>query len=72
MMKDSSGHYAGHDLWGDGGGWLWFDAANPSSLSRSLPSRPLKGGGRARSTECRPNGKPWPPAGASVGLDLRW
>jgi len=44
MMKDNSGHYVGHDLWGGGGGWLWFDAANPSSPSRSLPSRPLGGG----------------------------
>ena len=55
MMKDSSGHYAGNDLWGDGWGWSWFDAANPSTPSLSLP---LKGGGRATSTDYRANCKP--------------
>jgi hypothetical protein len=30
MVKDSTGHYAGNRLWGDGWGWSWFDAANPS------------------------------------------
>jgi hypothetical protein len=40
MMKDSNGRYAGSNFWGDGWGWSWFDAANPSTSSSSLP---LKG-----------------------------
>jgi hypothetical protein len=30
MVKDSKGRYPGNKLWGDGWGWSWFDAANPS------------------------------------------
>jgi hypothetical protein len=30
MVKDSMGRYKGNKLWGDGWGWSWFDAANPS------------------------------------------
>jgi hypothetical protein len=30
MVKDSKGRHAGNKLWGDGWGWSWFDAANPS------------------------------------------
>ncbi len=33
MMKDSTGRYAGNKLWGDGWGWSWFDAANPSKTT---------------------------------------
>ena len=33
MLKDSSGRYAGNKLWGDGWGWSWFDAANPSKTT---------------------------------------
>jgi len=55
MMKDSNGRYASNDSWGDGWGWLWFDAANPSTYSLSLP---LKGGGQATSTDYRANCKP--------------
>jgi hypothetical protein len=33
MMKDSNGRYAGNKLWGDGWGWSWFDAANPSKTT---------------------------------------
>jgi hypothetical protein len=33
MMKDSKGRYAGNKLWGDGWGWSWFDAANPSKTT---------------------------------------
>jgi len=33
MMKDSSGRYPGNALWGDGWGWSWFDAANPSKTT---------------------------------------
>jgi hypothetical protein len=37
MVKDSLGRYPGNNMWGDGWGWGWFDAANPSTPSRSLP-----------------------------------
>jgi Cytochrome P460 len=30
MVKDGVGRHAGNKLWGDGWGWSWFDAANPS------------------------------------------
>jgi hypothetical protein len=33
MMRDSSGRFAGNKLWGDGWGWSWFDAANPSKTT---------------------------------------
>jgi hypothetical protein len=33
MMKDANGRYAGNKLWGDGWGWSWFDAANPSKTA---------------------------------------
>jgi hypothetical protein len=33
MVKDSKGRYAGYKLWGDGWGWSWFDAANPSKTT---------------------------------------
>jgi hypothetical protein len=33
MVKDSKGRYAGNKLWGDGWGWSWFDAANPSKTT---------------------------------------
>jgi hypothetical protein len=33
MMRDSSGRYAGNKLWGDGWGWSWFDADNPSKTT---------------------------------------
>jgi Cytochrome P460 len=33
MMKDGSGRYAGNKLWGDGWGWSWFDAGNPSKTT---------------------------------------
>jgi Cytochrome P460 len=33
MMKDSKGRYAGNRLWGDGWGWSWFDADNPSKTT---------------------------------------
>ena len=33
MMKDSSGRFAGNNLWGDGWGWSWFDATNPSKTT---------------------------------------
>ena len=55
MMKDSSGRYPGNNLWGDGWGWSWFDAANPSTPSLDLP---LKGGSRATTTDYRANCKP--------------
>ncbi|MGX9430931.1 MULTISPECIES: cytochrome P460 family protein [Bradyrhizobium] len=33
MVKDSVGHHPGHALWGDGWGWAWFDASNPSKTT---------------------------------------
>jgi len=33
MVKDSTGRHAGNRLWGDGWGWSWFDAANPSKTT---------------------------------------
>jgi len=33
MMKDSNGRHPGNKLWGDGWGWSWFDAANPSKTT---------------------------------------
>lgn len=33
MVKDSKGRYAGNRLWGDGWGWSWFDADNPSKTT---------------------------------------
>ena len=33
MMKDANGRYAGNKLWGDGWGWSWFDADNPSKTT---------------------------------------
>jgi Cytochrome P460 len=53
MVKDSRGRYPGNSTWGDGWGW-WFDAANPSTPSRSLP---FPGGGVAASLDYRENCK---------------
>jgi hypothetical protein len=33
MIKDGKDHYAGNSLWGDGWGWSWFDANNPSKTT---------------------------------------
>jgi hypothetical protein len=33
MVKDSQGRYPGNKLWGEGWGWSWFDAANPSKTT---------------------------------------
>jgi hypothetical protein len=33
MMKDDSGRHAGNKLWGDGWGWSWFDADNPTKTT---------------------------------------
>jgi hypothetical protein len=33
MVKDNAGRYRGHPLWGDGWGWSWFDAANPTKTT---------------------------------------
>jgi hypothetical protein len=30
MVRDTKGLHPGNKLWGDGWGWSWFDAANPS------------------------------------------
>jgi len=55
MMKDSPGSHADNNLWGDGWGWSWFDAANPSTPS---PNLPLPGGGGPTSVDYRANCKP--------------
>lgn len=33
MVKDSKGRHPGNKLWGDGWGWSWFDAGNPSKTT---------------------------------------
>ena len=33
MLKDSKNRYSDNKLWGDGWGWSWFDAANPSKTT---------------------------------------
>jgi hypothetical protein len=33
VVKDSQGGHPGNKLWGDGWGWSWFDAANPSKTT---------------------------------------
>lgn len=33
MVKDSAGRHPANKLWGDGWGWSWFDAANPSKTT---------------------------------------
>lgn len=37
MVRDRNGLHPENDLWGDGWGWAWFDAADPSTPSRALP-----------------------------------
>jgi hypothetical protein len=33
MVKDSASRYPGNALWGDGWGWSWFDAADPTKTT---------------------------------------
>jgi hypothetical protein len=33
MMRDDNGRHPGNALWGDGWGWSWFDAADPSKTT---------------------------------------
>ena len=33
MVKDGTGRYPGNKLWGDGWGWSWFEADNPSETT---------------------------------------
>ena len=33
MFKDSIGTHVGNTLWGEGWGWSWFDATNPSKTT---------------------------------------
>ena len=33
MMRDRNGRFGGNKLWGDGWGWSWFDATNPSKTT---------------------------------------
>jgi hypothetical protein len=72
MMKDSRGHYAGNDLWSDGWGWSWFDAANPSTPSLSLPLKGAQGGRQGNVNRLQSELQTLSSAGASVGVYLRW
>ena len=33
MVRDTTGRHAGNKLWGDGWGWSWFDAGNPTKTT---------------------------------------
>ena len=33
MVKDSNNSHPGNSLWGDGWGWSWFDAGNPTKTT---------------------------------------
>jgi len=33
MVKDSKNSHSGNKLWGDGWGWAWFDASDPSNTT---------------------------------------
>lgn len=33
MTRDHNGRFPGNKLWGDGWGWSWFDASNPSKTT---------------------------------------
>jgi hypothetical protein len=33
MVKDSNSRHVGNKLWGDGWGWSWFDATDPSKTT---------------------------------------
>lgn len=33
MVRDATGRHAGNRLWGDGWGWSWFDAGNPTKTT---------------------------------------
>jgi hypothetical protein len=35
MVKDSKNSHPGNDLWGDGWGWSWFNADDPSKTTSS-------------------------------------
>jgi hypothetical protein len=39
MVRDGKGRHAESDVWGDGWGWSWFDASDPSTPSRALPTK---------------------------------
>lgn len=33
MVRDATGRHAGNKLWGEGWGWSWFDAGNPTKTT---------------------------------------
>jgi hypothetical protein len=33
MVRDTTGRHAGNRLWGEGWGWSWFDAGNPTKTT---------------------------------------
>jgi len=39
MVRDRTGSHATNQVWGDGWGWSWFDAADSSVASRNLPMK---------------------------------
>jgi hypothetical protein len=43
MMKDGNDRYAGNKLWGDGWGWSWFDADNPSKTTSTDYKKDCRG-----------------------------
>jgi hypothetical protein len=72
MRRDRNGRHGTNEVWGDGWGWSWFDAANPSVASRNLPmkdgiSRPTLDYS-ANCKGCLAQGLPC--TGASDGVDL--
>jgi hypothetical protein len=55
MVWDRNERYPENETWGDGWGWAWFDAGNPSKPSRNLP---VKDGVAAATGDYRDNCKP--------------
>ena len=43
MVRDTTGQHAGNKLWGDGWGWSWFDAGNPTRTTSTDYKRDCRG-----------------------------
>lgn len=43
MVRDQNERHAGNKLWGDGWGWSWFDADNPSKTTSTDYTTDCKG-----------------------------
>lgn len=39
MVRDRKGAHSPSETWGDGWGWAWFDASDPTKASRNLPTK---------------------------------